>query len=186
MIHFCTFGNMPQYSRSIEELVNEARISKYFDTITVYTQYNLPNIENHRKFIESNPRGYGYWIWKPILLLDMLSKVNDNDIIIYADAGNGISTSDNAKKNFKLWINTVTNVEPFRLSFQTPHLEKSYTKYCLFEIMNCTDSRYTESGQYAANIQIYKKTCENVDFINEYYCISCLDPRAFQTGTYST
>jgi hypothetical protein len=28
----------------------------------------------------------------------------NNDIIIYADAGNGISTSDDAKKNFKLWL----------------------------------------------------------------------------------
>ena len=175
MIHFCTFGNIPQYSRSINELVTEAKASNYFNTVKEYNQNNLSGIENHHEFIKSNIKGYGYWIWKSILLIDMFSKTNEGDIIIYADAGCGISIRENAKKKFKQWIDTVTNNAPYRISFQMTHLEKVWTKNDLFDIMDCNDDKYKNTGQNVANIQIYKNNKDNLDFIKEYYKFCCLN-----------
>jgi hypothetical protein len=175
MIHFCTFGNIPQFSRSINELSREAELSKYFDTITIYTQENLLELKEHEAFIQSNKRGYGYWIWKPILLIDMFKKTAPGDIIIYSDAGCGISTSENAKAKFKEWIHDVTNIEPYRLSFVMSYLEKYYTKNDLFELMNLDDDTYKNLHHCIGGIQIYKNTSDNLNFIKEYYRIACLD-----------
>jgi hypothetical protein len=38
-------------------------------------------------FIEKNPRGYGYWLWKPIMLLTILDQISPDDYLIYLDAG---------------------------------------------------------------------------------------------------
>lgn len=175
MIHFCTFGNSPQFSISINQLSREAELSKYFHTVTVYTQDNLLELKQHEKFIQSNKRGYGYWIWKSILLIDMFKKTNPGDIIIYSDAGCGISTREKAQAKFKEWISDVTNIHPYRLSFTMDFLEKYYTKNDLFEVMNLDDNCYKKSFQSAASIQVYKNTPENLSFINEYYKFACLD-----------
>lgn len=39
------------------------------------------------KHVFDLPRGLGYWAWKPFIILDALEKANDNDVIIYHDAG---------------------------------------------------------------------------------------------------
>jgi hypothetical protein len=105
----------------------------------------------------------------------MFKKTNPGDIIIYSDAGCAISTREKAQAKFKEWINDVRNIEPYRISFVTPHLEKYYTKNDLFEIMNLNDSTYKNSGHHSAAVQIYKHTPENLSFINEYYKFACLD-----------
>lgn len=47
----------------------------------------LPELETHRSFISSNPRGWGYWVWKPLLIKSYLSKIKDGEALIYFDAG---------------------------------------------------------------------------------------------------
>jgi len=39
------------------------------------------------KDILDEPRGNGYWLWKPFIILDALERSNEGDIIIYSDAG---------------------------------------------------------------------------------------------------
>ena len=44
-------------------------------------------IKKHSDFIKQNKMGYGRYIWKPKIILDTLLKTNENDIILYCDAG---------------------------------------------------------------------------------------------------
>ena len=55
---------------------------------------------NHSEFILANKRGYGYWLWKPYLIMKTLEQMNDNDILVYADCGCEIES--NKKNNGKL------------------------------------------------------------------------------------
>jgi hypothetical protein len=48
------------------------------------------------KDILREQRGGGYWIWKPYIIKKHLDKINDNDILIYMDAGCSINI--NGKK----------------------------------------------------------------------------------------
>lgn len=35
----------------------------------------------------SGKQRFGYWCWKPFIILETLKQINDNDILIYADIG---------------------------------------------------------------------------------------------------
>ena len=37
--------------------------------------------------ILKQPRGFGYWIWKPYFILKSLEELNDGDILFYSDSG---------------------------------------------------------------------------------------------------
>ena len=39
------------------------------------------------KDILSQPRGAGYWLWKPQIILQELKKLNPDDVLVYSDAG---------------------------------------------------------------------------------------------------
>lgn len=39
------------------------------------------------KAILDQPRGSGYWLWKPYIILDTLQRMNEGDYLVYADAG---------------------------------------------------------------------------------------------------
>lgn len=173
MIHFCTFGNVPAYSRSINELCTEAIQSGYFNTITSYDQSIIP--DEHKTFIQNNPRGYGYWLWKVIIILEQMKNAKEGDIIIYADAGCGISTTNEAREKFKEWIESVKNHPTHRISFQMPHIEETWTKADLFKIMDCDTDEYKKTGQTIGGIQIYQVTQENVAFLNEVLQYMCMD-----------
>lgn len=173
-IHFCSFGNIPKYSIVINQLLDEARLSGYFNTVKGYNQNDIP--EEYQEFMRLNGRGCGFWIWKPIILLDMMEKTQPGDIIIYADAACSISTTENARSKFKEWIHDVESHSTHRLSFQMNHLPaEDWTKADLFEVMGCQDDMYRKTGQHSATIQLYKNTKENIEFIKEYLRIMSLD-----------
>ncbi len=62
-----------------------------FNKIYSFTEQDLINDSDfwnkHKDFILKNKRGYGYWVWKPYLISKILKEINDNDILLYLDAG---------------------------------------------------------------------------------------------------
>lgn len=60
-------------------------------------------LERHKEFILKNLRGYGYWIWKPYIILKVLQQMEDGDILVYGDAGNEmIGTTKECLEKFNM------------------------------------------------------------------------------------
>jgi hypothetical protein len=116
----------------------------------------------------ANPRGYGYWIWKSILLEDMLKKIPEGDIVLYADAGCGISTTTAARENMVRWISDCQTHPTHRIAFQMPHLEEVWTKADVFDLLDAHGDEFTKTGQCIGGIQMYQNTPENRVFIRRY------------------
>lgn len=167
-VHFCTFGSLPHYARSLDLLCREAEESGYFSTVNRYTQENIPATKEEMDFMASNPRGYGYWIWKPIVMLDMFSRFPEGDIVAYADAGCGISTTPEARSNMEAWIRDCVEHPTHRLSFQMPHLEERYTKADVFQLMEADDERFKKTGQFIGCIQFMMICKNNFDFLSKW------------------
>jgi hypothetical protein len=70
-------------------LAREANNSGYFGKIRYLNDININElIKSHKNFfIKNRFRGYGCWLWKPYIIYDQLLKMQDNDILIYADSG---------------------------------------------------------------------------------------------------
>jgi hypothetical protein len=167
-VHFCTFGSTPHYQRALNTLSREATSSGYFASVTVYTQDSLPAKSHELAFMAANPRGYGYWIWKSILLEDMLKKIPEGDIVLYADAGCGISTTPAARENMARWISDCQTHPTHRIAFQMPHLEEVWTKADVFDLLDARGDEFTKTGQCMGTIHMYQNTSENRVFIRRY------------------
>ena len=58
------------------------------DTSCIYTEKQLSETFRARNAsILSEPRGAGYWIWKPQIILQEMEKCKEGDYILYTDAG---------------------------------------------------------------------------------------------------
>lgn len=59
---------------------------KLFDDIIIFTEKELTNEMKSNKII-NHSKGAGYWIWKFDIIVQMLNRISQNDIIVYIDAG---------------------------------------------------------------------------------------------------
>ena len=91
MIHLISYGD-DNYRDAKKRIEMEASSTGWFDSITVYGPEILDNnFKNKFKEVLNHPRGAGYWIWKNYIIKKKLSEINDNDILIYVDAGCSIN-----------------------------------------------------------------------------------------------
>ena len=83
-IYLCSFGNLDLYPSAIR-LKKQAESFNIFDEIFIYNEYNLPYDEKFERAFRSKlipSRGFGYWCWKPFILLKTLESMNNNDILL--------------------------------------------------------------------------------------------------------
>jgi len=89
---FITFSAGSQdYIDAGNRILEQANATQKFDKTTFYSMDDLRNDPDfwtpHSKFVESNERGIGYWIWKPYLIKKTMEQMVDGDILLYLDAG---------------------------------------------------------------------------------------------------
>lgn len=84
--HFITFAS-PDHMSFAETNVKSALSVGGFDTAKIYT---LDDIDDYFKVKNSHilnkPRGSGYWIWKPYIILKKLLEIEEEDILCYNDS----------------------------------------------------------------------------------------------------
>mmetsp|Transcript_9445 Transcript_9445/g.43013 ORF Transcript_9445/g.43013 Transcript_9445/m.43013 type:complete len:294 (+) Transcript_9445:136-1017(+) len=85
-IHFLTFASR---SYDLTKLKEEASLMKFASTRFCDERclQGTAFWREHGSFIEHNQRGFGYWIWKYWLVLDLLERLPDGGIILYVDGG---------------------------------------------------------------------------------------------------
>lgn len=110
----------------------------------------------------SQKRGYGYWIWKPFIILNELEKLNEDEILIYID-----STDLPEKIFFDIVLDHFNNKDLLLINRGYNHGE--WTKRDCFILMDCDDNKYYESVQLEAGIIGLKKTEFNTNLIKEWF-----------------
>lgn len=162
-----SFATNPKWYRAQNFLVQSAK--KYgFDGAVNFTDKNT-NFEFVKQYDDIHTtRGFGYWKWKPLILLNVLGQVKDNDIVAYIDSGNCIINDLDYifnkcdEQEIVLFDNRDGNYE------RTTHKNKTWTKRDCFVIMNCDTDSYYNAPQVDASYQFYKKTPRTINFLNEY------------------
>jgi len=88
---FLTFGGGKTWPEAARRLQKQAAATGVFSDVFGETSdaffADNPDFARHKSFIESNARGWGYWIWKPYLILKYMDRLEAGDIIFYLDAG---------------------------------------------------------------------------------------------------
>lgn len=88
-------------------LARQARATGWFDKVTAYDSESL--VQEHPKFwadhgdfVKANPRGYGYWLWRPFLIREALTS-GSADVVVFLDAGCEINGADVAGRRFLIY-----------------------------------------------------------------------------------
>ena len=95
-----TFGTDDLFKNQKIRFKEQATDIDFFDSIIIEDEKTIkPLLKEHEEFIMNNKRGYGYWIWKPIIIKNQFEKMSENDILFYLDCGSSIINNNTDKLN---------------------------------------------------------------------------------------
>jgi hypothetical protein len=85
---FLSFADA-RLSRSLVRIHREASSLDFYDEIVTHDETNLDRQFRTRfaSVLRPNIRGFGYWVWKPQIILQVLRTMNEGDVVQYADVG---------------------------------------------------------------------------------------------------
>ena len=135
-----------------------------FDEFRFYSPDDLKSdfYQKYRSHF-SNNKGYGYFIWKFYLILEVLKKINENDFLFYLDAGAIFLKSPNPL------ISTMRDYDLDYAGFGLPLLEINWTKKELFNHMKLDFKKYCMRNQLLANALPMFKTKKTINFFKNCF-----------------
>ena len=158
-ISYANYKYLKQLKINKFTALNVGKVDEYYsykpDDIDV-------NFKKKNKDILSRKRGDGYWLWKPYFILKTLrDKLNKGDYLIYTDAG--ILYKNKVERVIKFMISKNEDI----WSIRTGYLEKKFSKRDAFILLDADSPIYTDTFQYMAGIQIYKKSNFSEKFLEK-------------------
>jgi hypothetical protein len=150
--HFITFGNEPWHA-SVDRLCAEARALGVFDEVRGYTEADLS--DEDKAYASANPRGYGYWRWKPAICLRHFETLAEGDVVVYADAGCVFNPPAKARLLEYAEMARTHGI----VGFQMTHVERQWTKRELLQVFQCEHRpEIVNTGQVEATAFVFAKT----------------------------
>jgi len=172
MNYLISFGD-DYFNYKKQILKKQAESTGWFDDVIIHSPETLEEFFNQHKDFVTNSRGYGYWIWKPYIILDLLEKINEGDNIFYIDSGGCILEHRN--KRFEEYLEML-NSTPILVfcdggSCGNPpdYKEKYFQKMKVLKRFSLeNDEDFLNSGQIEGGVFICKKSQESIDFVKEW------------------
>ena len=176
---FVSFGGPTEsYRNRVNEIAKQAKDTDMFDHIVTFTDKDLENDQEfwgkHGQFMSdpNNQRGYGFWLWKPYIILKVLETLKDGDFLVYADAGCTINPGGIGRyREYKSMLES----SPFGLlAFQLYACnDNEYIKRATLEYIGATDQD-KNTPQIITTALMIKKTEQSVKFVRDWYQIASI------------
>lgn len=167
-IRLCSFAD-GAFSLAAKRFLIQAEALDIFDEINIYNFNSLASeyVAEHGAFIKSNLRGFGYWVWKPIVIQHLMQCSKPEDVIIYLDVG--FQTQVAGKERFLEYISMACDSEYKMLSFQNVHTESSWTKADLSMRLGVLGRpSIMGSSQLSSGFIILCPTSSNLELVREW------------------
>jgi hypothetical protein len=169
---FCTFADS-RMKRSLGRIQAQAEAIEIFDSIHVMDESHLDSVfrERFKDQLRPNVRGYGYWVWKPQIILQAFRNMEEGDLLLYCDTGCWINPKGKQRllEYFEMTDRFGALAFQVKNTFGDPHLdrfslpERSWTKGDLFDHFSMRDNPdITDSQQIGAGIVLMKK-CQRAE-----------------------
>jgi len=167
--HFITFAT-DNFLQGAQEICDSAINTGGFDTVKIYNYDAIdPVFANKNKHILSQPRGAGYWLWKPYIIQKHLLEIDEGDILCYCDSS--YLFLDNIRKVSDEWLATKNIAAPHNKPNETSWMERNYTKFDTLVLMNVPRNlheTYKSSHQVWAGFFLVRKCLNSVRFVSEW------------------
>lgn len=123
---------------------------------------SLLSPEGHSILTEEGSRGAGYWLWKPLIILQELLRAEEGDLLVYMDADSEIM--DNIAPLLALLDGQDI------VGFVSGETERNGTKTDALVMLNATELRDTR--QLYAGLILLRRSWQSVGFVSQWltYC----------------
>lgn len=175
-VHFATFGNAARFTQSLARITREAAALGIYATIFSISETGLGDEfwARYRSFVSRNPRGFGYWIWKPWICLHILHALPEGDVLVYADAGCTLNPRRCAR--LRHYIASARahpdGIVAFRLNGLT---EKQWTKAATLEALGCVTPACHDRDQVLSGAFLIRNSPKTRDLVRRWLEIGSVD-----------
>lgn len=168
MITLLTYAD-EHYSKQQATLVARAKELQTVDCTIEADRKRITDSDfykNNQKLLDWK-RGSGYWAWKPHLILETLINMPEDDILIYLDSGDWISS------NFRQFLIRKMRTHNMLLT-EGSYPCSAYTKRDVFATIGCDEEKYWDALQVEAGIIVCKKNDVTIHIIKEWlrWCLT--------------
>lgn len=168
MNYLISFGD-EYFKYKKQKLKKDAELTEWFDEVIIHSPETISTfLTEHKNFVE-NSRGYGYWIWKPYIILKLLEKINEGDVVVYMDSGGDIV--EHKKQKFDEYLKLLDQNPIIVFSDDSfRYKEKYFQKMSVLKRFNLENNEdFLNSGQIEGGVFICKKCEESISFVKEWF-----------------
>ena len=166
---FCTFADS-RMKRSLKRIHGQAESIGVFGSIHVMDESDLnPKFRSRFKDqLRPSVRGYGYWVWKPQIMLQTFQHMNEGDVLQYCDAGCWINSKGKQRllEYFAMAAESGALAFQVKNTFNDPALdtfslpEYKWTKGDLFDYFAVRDTPEITNSQQIGATTMFLKKCQ--------------------------
>lgn len=169
-LYICSFADS-RFQKSLDRLVWQSSMFLLFEEGFFYNETDLPEelFSPFGDMLKADVRGYGYWVWKPYIILDALKQIEDGDILLYLDVGCHLNSR--GKMRFLDYCEIVKQHSSGFLVSNAgkKRLERIWTKGDLFDFMDVRDRMdITDTSQLQAGAIFIRKDPNTVTLIEKW------------------
>ena len=168
--HLISFADK-RMTGALKRLRWQAEDMQFFDKIHLLTNQDLDSSfsTTYNHILNPRTRGFGYWLWKPYIIQQLLESIPMGDELYYVDAG--CHFNPHGKARLKEYAAMLAASELGIVAFQLGKScsERAYSKMDLMIHLGVHQAAHiTDSGQLSATHVFCKKKESSIAFINEW------------------
>lgn len=159
---------------SRERVKFEADEMGCFSDVSLYDEHDFDKEywEKNKSHFLDNPRGYGYWAWKPYFIKRKLSELAEGDAVVYMDMGCTILPKN--KSRLLEWVHRARYSRSGILSpCFGPYFERNWSKGDIFDFIDRNYNKdhvdlYDKAVQCGATVLVVVKNKKSVELIDRW------------------
>lgn len=175
-LHLLTYAT-PNFTTQAQGLAESALVSG-FNSARVYGQQDIEGtaFQKSNAVVLASPRGAGFWLWKPHLILERVKQLEPDECLLYSDAGRTGYYAFTSIPH-RLIALMQAGDKGFLLGCPVPHLGiiRHWTKRDCLELMAAT-TRSVLDAPLLMTWSLWTNTPEAVAFL-EAWLAYATDPR---------
>lgn len=143
-----------------------------FDEIKILTENDLddyikPIVDNNIE--KYGIRGYGYWIWKPYIILQELNKLEEGDILVHLDVHCDLRVVKNMFNDILDKLNNQYILLGIAGTNEYMYTTTKLRKYIEKQLNYTFTDKELKQWQYESGIQFIKNCKESRTFIKQWF-----------------
>lgn len=155
-------------------IAKQAEDMNFFDEIHVMDESSLePEFWSQwHHIMKLGTRGFGYWCWKPYVILRLMEKMPEGGFLLYCDAGCHLNPKgvDRLRDYIDMLNASSMGIKAFYTFFSELDVtEKRWTKGDVFDYFHCRDKKDITDTLQIATTQILLRKCDfTMKFLREW------------------